>query len=361
LTFEPVAPTVPAKPPRFNILAYLAKIFSFVGDFSREERQEWFNEKRKKWFNIEQVDTLRFFYDLQDVSEAEAFQPPAETRDAAGFGKYLGNFFESLERYFQYQHMRAKDVPRIVSEGDSWFMHPLVSDLIDHLYNDCAVFDLSAAGDELRQMLKQDDFVDAIVDEKPQFFMLSGGGNDFLGEEYFKDFLNPWTPGAPGKRTDRFIRQSFSAKLDKIKRDLARVLQKVVSNSNLDAMYTTEKPLHVFLHGYDYAIPGTIRKGSWIRPNMIKKDILHPVDQNAIIRYMLDEFNAILERMADEHPQDGKVRLHFMDLRGILEREAGNSAAKRKRLWYDEIHPSDAGYKILAQTFKARIKELTWA
>nr|WP_293837201.1 hypothetical protein [uncultured Arsenicibacter sp.] len=72
-----------------------------------------------------------------------------------------------------------------VAEGDSWFEHPFLTDIIDHLNRrtDTAVFSLAYAADWLDNMLYQGEYVDMISVIKPDVFLVSGGGNDLLGEK----------------------------------------------------------------------------------------------------------------------------------------------------------------------------------
>lgn len=72
-----------------------------------------------------------------------------------------------------------------VAEGDSWFEHPLLHDIIDHINREkhIAVFSLAYAADWLDNILYQGEYVDMLSVIKPDVFLVSGGGNDLLGDK----------------------------------------------------------------------------------------------------------------------------------------------------------------------------------
>ncbi len=325
---------------------------------SNKKRKEWFEKKREEWFEIVRTDAFKFFYDPKEGTKFEEFTPDA-ARGLTGIGKPLGNFFESLERSVQYANKKNKPgACRIVAEGDSWFLHPLLSDIIDCLGKDYAVSCLSAAGDEIRQMLKQNDFVNEIIEEQPQFFLLSGGGNDMLGEEFFKYSIRKYISGTPGEKPARLIDHVFYEKLEEVIQCYHKMLRRLNESPEIANIYSEENPLHILIHGYDYAIPGTVRKGKWLRVKMLEKEIHSNIDHNAVIRHMIDQLNEKLELLPDEFSQIAKFRIHYVDLRGTLEKKADYNIQAQKELWYDEIHPNDEGFRYVAAKFKEEIERI---
>ena len=109
---------------------------------------------------------------------------PAELRKitaAATLAAHKGG--EVLMKYYRKKIAVGWSGLRIVSEGDSWFQYPfLLDDVIDQLFDQFAIFSLDAAGDLLQDMKKQDELSGAITAEQPQVVLLSGGGNDLLGD-----------------------------------------------------------------------------------------------------------------------------------------------------------------------------------
>ncbi len=70
----------------------------------------------------------------------------AEAREVEGVIMNLATRFVRRKRLKKYKKQKAKGSVRLVSEGDSWFQHPLVKDTIDHMSNHFAIRSLGAAG-----------------------------------------------------------------------------------------------------------------------------------------------------------------------------------------------------------------------
>ena len=325
---------------------------------SELERREWFEAQRTQGLDILRTDALKFFYAPKENTALDTLEIP-RTRSLRGVGVNIANFFESLERHFEY--LEKKDLPgvcRIVAEGDSWFLHPLLEDTLDWLGREYAVSCLSAAGDRLREMLIQNDFVNEIVHERPQFFLLSGGGNDILGAESFKYCLKPYSDGEPGKSPSRLIQHLFYDKRDEVLYSYRRVFKRIGEHPDIVRLYDAENPLHILIHGYDYVIPGLIRKGNWLRVKMLEKGIHNPIDQNAVTRLLIDRLNEGLQSLAEEFNRTASFRVHYVDLRGTLEQKSDYDLIEQKKLWYDEIHPTSEGYQYLAAKFQKIIETL---
>ena len=329
---------------------------------SKKKRREWFGAQRKEGFEILRTDALTFSYAPKEDAVFDRLELP-RTRSLRGAGMNVANFFESLERHFEY--LEKKDIPgicRIVAEGDSWFLHPLLEDTLDWLGKDYAIACLSAAGDCLREMLMQNDFVNEIIYERPQFFLLSGGGNDILGEESFKYCLKPYTIGEPGRAPARFLQHLFYDKLDEVLHSYRRVFKRIGEHPDIATLYDIKNPLHILIHGYDHVIPGSVKKGRWLRVKMLEKGISDPLDQNAVARLLIDRLNRGLEILAEEFNHTAaSFRVHYVNLRGTLEQKAGYDIVRQKALWYDEIHPTSEGYQYVADIFKRKIEGLLGA
>ena len=116
-------------------------------------------------------------------------------------------------RYQKYKRFKRQNPThaKIVSEGDSWFQHPLVFDVIDHLLDWFPIYSLGAGGDTLRNMhTKPGRLLKAINQESPSILLISAGGNDILGDPQFGGFLNEYTPGfKEGENPERFLNEKF--------------------------------------------------------------------------------------------------------------------------------------------------------
>ena len=101
------------------------------------------------------------------------------------------NRFSRLGRQRQYfkkinQGFRRHQGERIIlAEGDSWFEFPVfVTDIIDWLTKNknYAIFSFASAGDWLSNMINTKEYIENLPIHTPDVFLISGGGNDLVGE-----------------------------------------------------------------------------------------------------------------------------------------------------------------------------------
>ncbi|MGC1428092.1 MAG: trypsin-like peptidase domain-containing protein [Albidovulum sp.] len=220
---------------------------------------------------------------------------------------------------------------RIVSEGDSWFQYPfLLKDTIDHLFDEYAIYSLGAAGDLVSSMLAQDEIMGAIRAERPHVLLLSGGGNDLLGDGRLATALHPFAAGRPAAD---YPNAQFAARLGEV----LGIFRKIFTG------ITAEFPtLKILCHGYDYALPA---KGRWLGKPMEKLGIKDTALQAAIVQVMIDRFNAGLVALAAEFP--GQV--FRVNCCGAVPAEE----------WRDELHPNRPGFARVAAKFRGLIDNLT--
>ncbi len=245
-------------------------------------------------------------------------------------------------RQYRQNLVRYPDRIRIVAEGDSWFQFPfLLRDIVDYLSGVYSVFSVAAAGATLGDYLKNSEFLEAIAQVKPDFFLLSGGGNDILGEA-FADFIRD-TPADSLTGPQRYLTDGFAPGLEAVGERYKRILRLVQQG------YPKVK---ILVHGYDYVIPvdGTPQdtRTSWLGKVLIEKGVVEQTDREAIVRYLLDAFNEQLRQIAGEYPN-----VTYLDLRGTVRRTGQVSD-----YWYDEIHPNDKGFLSVATRFVEQINRL---
>ncbi len=242
----------------------------------------------------------------------------------------------------------------ILAEGDSWFAYPSeailfgrgTSNVLDTLWrkhkSSLMILNKAKNGDEARFMFNSDGIADLVTTQKEMPFkvwLLSAGGNDIVGDADMPQYLLPRAGAASGVAcldTARF-QQGLDAIIARY-RDL------------LEAVKTLPRrkiPL-IIAHTYDYPFPdpkgaiflsGLVKINggkSWIYPHMANKGIVEEIDQQAIIRRMLELFRDALNTLAAGYPG-----LFFVaQTQGLL--------TNRHAHWVNEIHPSDQGCDIIA-------------
>ena len=223
---------------------------------------------------------------------------------------------------------------KVVAEGDSWFQYPLIlKDTIDQLCDldnfRYAIFGLSEAGDLLSNIIAEDELTEAIERENPDVFLISGGGNDMVGNERMATLVHEF---AAGRKAEDYPNEQFAdflANLGDLYRGLfTRLLQRFPH-------------LKIVCHGYDNAIPA---KGDWLGKPLESRNIKAAVLQRNIVAEMIRRFNEELITVVAEFP--GAV--FHVDCRGVI---------GTKSKWHDELHPKDEGYFSVAQLFDQTIKQ----
>ncbi len=278
----------------------------------------------------------------QSQSESEGFTAKGLISD----GFYKANKDARKKRDKKYDEVKNdSNRIRIVSEGDSWFQYPKfkllgvrlfkgVKDIIDHLTEDdrYAIKSLGAGGDILRAMYHKREYIQTIREEKADLFLLSAGGNDFF--EMFSYMLQK----NEGSEIKDWLGKNFLIEIEALTVYYRSLLQELIE----------EFPkLHILIHGYDYIIPDA-EKGKWIGKPMLGIGLRNKVDRDALIRFIMDSFNATIARIAADHKLQNRV--HYLDIRGTVPQSPS--------VWHDEIHPNDVGYGLIAEKFKQKIEEI---
>ncbi|MCY7349209.1 MAG: caspase family protein [Cytophagaceae bacterium] len=300
--------------------------------------------------------TLGLYYDI--VPTGETWQPdlvlkpeikliaidPAEKGFWMDLKLGVANRIATRMRLRQYEQnlIRYPDRVRMVAEGDSWFQYPfLVRDVIDYLSGVYNVHCLSAAGDLLTNYLEKPVFLQTIAQVKPAFFLLSGGGNDILGEQFQTYLRDQPDPSLPFPQ--RYLNDKLLPALDGLQETHRRIFRQVRLG------YPEVK---ILVHGYDYIIPvDTVafpKKSSWLGRYMIARGIADQGEREAIIRYILDEFNQRLQAVSAEFEQ-----VSYIDLRGTVRR-----TPRLEDYWFDEIHPNDKGFLSVTSKFVKQIEAM---
>jgi hypothetical protein len=254
------------------------------------------------------------------------------------------------QRFLTRAHGTTK--PVLVSEGDSWFQFPfLIDDVIDHLSDDFLIWSLDAAGDTSDNMVNRaPEYRQALDLQKAnnvKGFLFSAAGNDVIGEDLLGvpvlgNLLKPFD--ATKDSAGHIDQAQLAAILTRLENDYRKVVATVRHGGDF-------ANLPIFIHGYDYAIPGGFpgdtrapiyaAQDEWLGGPMKQKGISDPLLQRAIVRVLIDALYDMLFRVAANNAQ-----VFVVDVRGTLQ-EGG---------WADEIHATSTAFKLVAAHFKSVIK-----
>lgn len=255
----------------------------------------------------------------------------AEARGDVALASF--NFLSRNRRQSDFHRRRARGYkgPTIVSEGDSWFQYPiLLDDVIDHLLDDYPIMSLGAAGDTLKRMFKRDEFTRDVERYNADILLLSGAGNDLLAGGDLRRHLHPFDPTLSSAA---HLLPSFDGMVDVAIQTYDKIFRK------LEQLFPD---LAVICHGYDRVVPQ--KNGKWLGKPMITRGIKDASMQKAIAAEMIDRFNTALGRIVTTFPN-----VTYIDARGVV----------TDARWHDELHPTDKGYKDVAELFKTAIETAT--
>jgi hypothetical protein len=250
----------------------------------------------------------------------------------------------------------------LVAEGDSWFDYPLLDVLEsledDHKWN---VVSVAHKGDRVEDMAYSDGqfaklerALRKLSDDgiTPKAVLLSGGGNDIAGDE-FSMLLNhsqSQLPPLNPKVVDGVLGDRLRAAILFFISGVTQLCQ---------SLFQTHTP--IVMHGYDRPVPdgrgflggGLFLPGPWLQPGFRQKGYDDLAVTTPLMAQLIDRFNAELARIAGS---PGLEHVHHVDLRGTLSNALAGKAYKRD--WANELHPTDRGFKAVADRFDRELRAL---
>jgi len=244
----------------------------------------------------------------------------------------------------------------LVAQGDSWFDYLPGHDIIDYLRGKHGhkIENLAVGGSTLNEIVygpvpenffgvpqsgevdRSTELVATIQRVRPQGLLLSGGGNDIAGPEFFQ-FINNALSGL-GNPNARVLDGVLNETLEKAYQDMIGLCLRAG-----DDLYSG---LKIFIHGYDYPWPDgrgvTIFNlvGPWFDETFNQKHYPYKTEEDLLTRFnivkiCIDLFNGMLGDLEKIFP----ARVFHVDLRGLLH---------SRDEWANELHPKNLGFEKLA-------------
>ncbi|GAB3331581.1 hypothetical protein GCM10027299_37360 [Larkinella ripae] len=244
-------------------------------------------------------------------------------------------------RQYRQNLLKYPDRVRMVAGGDAWFQYPLLSDIVDYLARVYAVSTTPAVGKSLKKYIEKSKFLEVIAQVSPRYFLLSGGGADFFGDDFLTYIREKWENSEPAPQ--RYLADTFSGALDELEANFKRLFR----------LIRLQNPkVQVLVHGYDYLLPDLAETQSGkpgpVTNRLIERGLAEQTARESLIRYMIDGFNERLQRAAAEYDN-----VTYIDLRGTVRRNAG-----APKYWYDEFLPNDKGFLSIASRYSQVIGQL---
>jgi hypothetical protein len=260
---------------------------------------------------------------------------------------------------------------RLLAQGDSWFDYPTGTDIIDclHSRHGHTIKNIAVAGSTLndeaygpvpREMFglgppQSDDpdriteLVHQIQQVRPEALLLSAGGNDVAGDEFFS-FINNARSGLPAVNT---------GVLDAVVNGTFTTAYEYLIKTALGAAATVGVNMPVFTHSYDYPWPdgrpfvGFLwwKVGPWFDQTFNAKNYPNTNAAELKVRHdiivnFIDAMHRMLSELAVSPTYHGK--LFHVDLRGTLRTESE---------WANELHPRNPGFELLAAKIDSALQQ----
>jgi len=295
----------------------------------------------------------------------------------------------------------------VLIEGDSWFEYPyFLKDITDHLEkrDNLAVYSLAYGSDWFSSMLSSLHYEYEYMKMKPDVFIISGGGNDLVGDHRLSSFISDY----PLNEADPYLkdyRHYVSLRMQKksvsvavlsngkylqntnegmalVPVDTTLLSQIVIGrrylNKNFFRWQATIKlqykmlfeslrkvsparfnSIKIITQGYDYPIPNYnrtfglhsfVKNGEWLKDPLMRCGIIDPHIQKSITTTIIFELNEMLIELGKEYPN-----IYHVDARGITEYYEKLHHNKPGSGWFDELHPKSKVFALIANVYTAII------
>ena len=292
----------------------------------------------------------------------------ADTRAALAVGARNATAARARAEEFAAGAKSSATAPVLVAQGDSWFAYPFYNVLRylewEHGYR---IESTAHNGEWLETMAyDREQLTDLALlfrklrdhGTKPRAILLSGGGNDIAGQQ-LTVLLNHRDSGlSPLDAT--VVEEMIAVRL---RRDMTALIGAV---KGLSSDYFGDSNIPIFIHGYSRPVPdgrgylggwGPL-PGPWLRPAFDSKgyDYDDPLRQDEkaatlAIAALIDRYNTVLDEISH---QPGITNVHLVRTLDLLT----NDLRKYKEDWGNEMHPTQAGFKKVANRFAEEIGRL---
>jgi hypothetical protein len=346
--------------------------------------------------NVDADDLSYIIQKVYDLNETSILKLAAIETQIAKFNAIKNSqrnqlFFKKIRSGFR--NLQNKEHLMVLAEGDSWFNYPVIlTDIIDRISmdKDLAVYSIASGADWLLNMLTAREYVEELSISHPDWFLISGGGNDLVGSRRLATILEPrgnslefekneWAQrlinNADKKHVPlddrfyeglRFLSKDFYALIMFFHLQYYFLINGVINGSGKEPKFPGTR---IITQGYDYPIPSVrygfglnpltwyipfsrlfLGHGSWLLQPLLIRGIIKIKDQENVLYSMIYLFNEMMIEMGNIFNQDQPApKVFHIDSRGSV----------KKNGWTDELHPRPSHFIKTGKTFIDCIKQTT--
>jgi hypothetical protein len=256
---------------------------------------------------------------------------PGALRDAPPPGYDVDREVYLAERAKQERELSTPalaGLKRVVAEGDSWFNLPPVirpEAIANRLESDrlVAVKNIAYWGDTLAKILEKKEYLVEIPKFNPEWFIVSGGGNDLQESLKRRELVYVYDATRP---IEQCLTATGIALLQKIAEGYRTLLNEIAVQHPM---------LRSICYAYDYPRP-TFQNGKYLGQYL--KQVGYPKSTwDAVAKVMIDRLTQTIEAVAKSFPN-----AQFLDCRGVT----------APHPFFDDMHPDTEGFKALARRFE---------
>jgi GDSL-like Lipase/Acylhydrolase family len=226
-------------------------------------------------------------------------------------------------------------LPAVIADGDSWFHLPPIirpTAIADRIGKD-ALFgmnNLAHWGDTLSKRVQEKQYLNALANQRADWLILSGGGNDMQVSLAKLEFLFRYDAARP---LEQAITPAGGQVLEGVTAGYTTIFSEVQS------AYPSVK---ILCYAYDYPKP-TAQHSEYIGKHL--NALGYPPNLwPALVQVIIHHLAAAILAAVAKHPG-----VAYLDCFGVAQSYP----------WFDDMHPDTDGFKALAKWFEARMARAT--
>ncbi len=326
------------------------------------------------------------------LNKSHAYDGFIGTLNKSANEKKIKKYHKKIKKGFR-DRQKYPNNKVVLIEGDSWFEYPIfLKDITDYLVKEpnLAVYSHAHGSDWIANMISSLQYEYDYMKIKPDIFIISGGGNDVLGDDRLSNFLlleplkknNPeiikykeyvkdrllYYSKANLSSTHSIVNPIDTVLLNQIvngRRYLNKNTYRFLASLKIEYAILFEslqkvnpekfKQTKIITQGYDYAIPSYKRKfgsallfsnGNWLKEPLMMNGIVDEQTEQDIVKTIIFEMNEMLIEFGKEYNN-----VYHVDIRGFTSFYEQLKHKKYGFYWHDELHPKSIVFKKIADIY----------